>query len=634
MAIVKKSLSKANFYINFKIVYKSVLETPLFSNMILRRITNPIYKKVNSKCSFITAVVFTIFIQVNFGQESALVFQKGIEKNVKGDQIHHYKLNLNQGELLQLDVLQKNVDIQVLAIFQKNDTIQQFDSPNGQNGLEIVELPISESGTYSFKIIPLIPKTNKDSIRTNFIKTINGSYQIQKFKILSRNEHNQLIEFREAQKDSVISWIRETSIPLKSVKAETGLEDFSHLKPILKDVQIVGLGETSHGTREIFQMKHRMLEFLVKEMGFTIFGIEASHVGCRPINDYVLYGKGNSRDALSAQGFWVWNTEEVIDMIEWMRDYNKTVTEDKKVQFVGFDTQMTALDTAYKNVSSFVNNIEERMRPRMGLDTIIDQLKDQQKRREILKDGLAIRTKLHQLMSYLVLNELRFVHTNSRSTYESVLSDLRKIIQGVESGDQKLEKELQYNIRDEYMAQTVLEVLQKKGQEAKMVLWAHNSHISKNIDSHVNGYKKPLGSVLKGYIGKKYYAIGFSTFKGSFQARNYSVENDKFDKVASFKIYPSEEGSLDWYFEKSKKDIFFINFNDKSHPNAVNNFLNNKHKTNNGGANWTFEYSYSPTRDIEPGKFFDGMIFIKETSSATLTPGGKKEIEKRLAQGK
>ncbi|WP_106791199.1 erythromycin esterase family protein [Aquimarina sp. Aq78] len=594
--------------------------------MILDRIINPIIAKVNNKFSLLTVIVFIISIQVNFGQEPLKIFQKGKEETLKGNETHHYQVNLNQGELLQLDILQKNVDIKILAISKKNDTIQKFDSPSGKNGLEIVELPISQSGAYFFKIGPRIPRTYKDSILTNFIKTINGSYQVQKFEILSKNEHNKLITFRNARKDSVISWIKSASIPLKSVKAETGLKDLSYLKPIFKDVQVVGLGETSHGTKEIFQMKHRMLEFLVKEMGFTIFAIEASHVGCRSINDYVLHGKGNSRDALSAQGFWVWNTEEVIDMIEWMRDYNMKIPEDKKIQFIGIDTQTNGLDSAYENVSAFIKKIDNARLSNVKVDSLFHNLKTIKDK----KDMTSQRQELYTLLSYLVVNKIKALEIASRGEYENTISDLRKIIQGVEAGDRKLQRGISYNIRDEYMAQTVLEVLQKKGREIKMVLWAHNDHISKNVDSRVNGYKKPLGSVLKTYFGKKYYAIGFSTFEGSFQARNYSVKNDKLGKVASFKLYPAKEGSLDWYFEKSKKDIFFINFDDKPHSNAVDDFLNKKQKTNNAGANWTFEYSFSPTQSIEPEKFFDGMIFIKETSSAVLTPGGEKEIEKRL----
>ena len=84
-------------------------------------------------------------------------------------------------------------------------------------------------------------------------------------------------------------------------------------------------------------MKHRLLEFCVSELGFTIFGIEASYPECLRINDYVLHGTGNPADALASQRFWTWDTEEVLALIEWMRAWNRTHA--RKVKFYGFDMQ-------------------------------------------------------------------------------------------------------------------------------------------------------------------------------------------------------------------------------------------------------------------------------------------------------
>lgn len=49
------------------------------------------------------------------------------------------------------------------------------------------------------------------------------------------------------------------------------------MEPLTKigNARIVALGEATHGTREFFQLKHRMLEFLATWMVFTIFSIEA-----------------------------------------------------------------------------------------------------------------------------------------------------------------------------------------------------------------------------------------------------------------------------------------------------------------------------------------------------------------------
>ena len=106
---------------------------------------------------------------------------------------------------------------------------------------------------------------------------------------------------------------------------------------MIGDARIVSLGEATHGTREFFQLKHRLLEYCVSELGFTIFGIEASYPECLRINDYVLHGTGNPADALASQRFWTWDTEEVLALIEWMRIWNSTHT--RKVKFYGFDMQ-------------------------------------------------------------------------------------------------------------------------------------------------------------------------------------------------------------------------------------------------------------------------------------------------------
>lgn len=563
-----------------------------------------------------------------YSQALIRAFEENKEIKLKGNETHTYELQLKNGEFLELQLLQKNINFQILVLSPQKDTLAGFNNNNQKNGLESIEFLGKESGAYTFQVIPFVSKSLKGTDRQEFIKKINGSYRVEKFTIFSKKEHKKLLAFRKKQKDSVISWIKDKSITLKSVKAETGLEDLSYLKPILKDVQIVGLGETSHGTKEIFQMKHRMLEFLVKEVGFNIFAIEASHIGCRPINDYVLHGKGTSRAALSAQEFWVWNTEEVIDMIEWMRNYNTSVSDDKKIQFVGVDTQMVGLELAYNNVSDFLKKTNFNELHNIHVDSLFLGLKTNRDRTDMSLQ----RQQLYTLLSYLVINETRLVRNTSKQEYTETIIDLRKVIQGVESDDRKFQKKVNFNVRDEYMAQTTLNLLQK--EKAKVVLWAHNGHITKNQETYTNGYLKSLGSILKRDLGDAYYAVGFSTYKGSFQARNYSPKQKKYGKAESFKISPAEVESLDWYFNQSKKDIFFLNFNPSPNSNAVQTFLNTKHKTNSAGANWTFEYSYSPTNMIEPGKSYDGMIFIKETSAATLTPGGQKEIEKRLSENR
>src|SRR5215831_9958869 len=94
----------------------------------------------------------------------------------------------------------------------------------------------------------------------------------------------------QVNEKTITSWLQQNSIPVQHLEAGNGFSDLQPLKQILNEVTVVGLGETTHGTREFFQLKHRLVEFLVKEMNFGSFALEASSAACQAINDYILYG--------------------------------------------------------------------------------------------------------------------------------------------------------------------------------------------------------------------------------------------------------------------------------------------------------------------------------------------------------
>ena len=121
----------------------------------------------------------------------------------------------------------------------------------------------------------------------------------------------------------VIDWMRAHAVPIATAEAGHGFADLAPLKQIIGDARIVSVGEATHGTREFFQLKHRLFEYLATELGFTIFAIEANWPESLAIDEYVQTGKGDPQKALDGIYFWTWNTEEVLDLIRWMRRYNE-----------------------------------------------------------------------------------------------------------------------------------------------------------------------------------------------------------------------------------------------------------------------------------------------------------------------
>ena len=149
---------------------------------------------------------------------------------------------------------------------------------------------------------------------------------------------------------TMLGWVGSTAIPVAGDDPGLSLDDLAPLKDLIGDARVVALGEDTHGTREFFRMKHRIVEYLATQMGFNIFAIEANMPEAYAVNDYVLNGNGDPKQLLKGMYFWTWNTQEVLDMIEWMRRFNQSGKG--QIQFTGFDMQTP--DVAEGIAQSFV----------------------------------------------------------------------------------------------------------------------------------------------------------------------------------------------------------------------------------------------------------------------------------------
>jgi hypothetical protein len=152
----------------------------------------------------------------------------------------------------------------------------------------------------------------------------------------------------------VTEWVRGNAIRLTTTEAGHGFQDMEPLKKVVGNARIVSMGEATHGSREFFQLKHRMLEFLATEMGFTIFSIEANMPEAYKLNDFVLKGEGDPAKLIKGMYFWTWDTQEVLDMVRWMREFNKSGKG--RVEFTGFDMQTP--NVALGIVQDFVARVD------------------------------------------------------------------------------------------------------------------------------------------------------------------------------------------------------------------------------------------------------------------------------------
>ena len=233
------------------------------------------------------------------------------------------------------------------------------------------------------------------------------------------------------------SWLATNAVRLETVEAGHGFADLQPLKPIIGSARVVALGEATHGTREFFQLKHRMLEFLVTEMGFNIFAIEATMFESFDINHYVLTGEGDSARALAGIYFWTWDTEEVRAMIEWMRSYNANTNHARKVRFYGFDMQSPA--RAARAVHEYLQRVDPDAAKTLGPVLLrlanpweverLDGLSDQSQR-QMIASVAAILSRLDQ-------REAKYVNLTSRRDWQMARQAARILSQNLEGLLQK-----------------------------------------------------------------------------------------------------------------------------------------------------------------------------------------------------
>lgn len=155
--------------------------------------------------------------------------------------------------------------------------------------------------------------------------------------------------------DAEQAWLRAHAHPISSAAAEPAFDDLAAFGQIVGDARVVGLGEGTHGTHEFFAIKARLFRYLVREKGFTVFAIEANQPEAERVNAYIQGEPGDARELIAGMGFWIWNTEEVLHLVEWMRDHNAQSRQSGAgplLTFAGVDMQTP--DLAMREVKAFV----------------------------------------------------------------------------------------------------------------------------------------------------------------------------------------------------------------------------------------------------------------------------------------
>jgi erythromycin esterase len=325
---------------------------------------------------------------------------------------------------------------------------------------------------------------------------------------------------------SAAAWIASNTVTLNTTDPAAPLDDLQPLVNMVGSAHLIGLGEDTHGTREFFRMKHRILELMVKQLGTTYFAMEATSPESDDMNQYVLNGVGDPKKLLSGLYFWTWDTQEVLDMIQWMRSWNSTAPSNQRVQFLGFDMQFPG--AAMDSVAAFIARVDPSRSAMVSSNyaclvpyrnhgaSFVNSLTQYAAQSASTKASCA--AGLQQV--YNAIDSSRTVYTaaSSSTVYEAVKHDAR-LVQQFEA--MASVSNVSNGVRDQAMAENIEWIRDHAPPGARIVLWAHNGHISRLATA--------MGSYLGANYGSDYVNLGFAFGHGHFNAVGVNVPLQAWD---------------------------------------------------------------------------------------------------------
>jgi erythromycin esterase-like protein len=310
--------------------------------------------------------------------------------------------------------------------------------------------------------------------------------------------------------------------------------EFDPLIEMIGDASIVMIGEASHGTHEFYRARSEITRRLIAEKSFRAVAVEADWPDAYRVNRWVR-ALSDDRSPVEALGdfrrfpTWMWRNTDVVDFAAWLRESNdRFPRNDEKTGFYGID--LYSLYTSIEAVVRYLDQVDpeaaKRARTRYscfehyGDDSqaygyatsygIAEPCED-----EVVAQLVEIQRKATDYAArdgHIPPDEAFFAEQNARLV-KNAEEYYRSMFRGRVSS---------WNLRDAHMADTVdalVRDLERKGQPAKVVVWAHNSHLGDaRATEMARRGELNVGQLLRERYGDATRNIGFTTYSGTVTA--------------------------------------------------------------------------------------------------------------------
>ena len=351
-------------------------------------------------------------------------------------------------------------------------------------------------------------------------------------------------------------------------------KDYDRLLDEIGDARLVLIGESTHGTDEFYRERAVITRRLIEERGFHAVAAEADWPDAFRINRFVR-GVSDDRSAVDAlddfRRFpqWMWRNTVVKEFIDWLHGYNEQQSDHRRqAGFYGLD--LYSLNASIEAVIAYLDKTDpeaaDRARARYGCfdhfaddaqsygyatslgaaepceDEVVNQLMELQRQAADLamQDGHVAEDEFFSAEQNARL--VRNAETYYRSMFRGRVSS--------------------WNLRDSHMADTLDALLDhltnRNGEPAKVVVWAHNSHLGDARATQMGmAGEHNLGQLARERHDNAAFLIGQTTHHGTVTAAS------DWDAPGERKrVRPGLEGSYEALLHDVEHESFLLSLRD------------------------------------------------------------------------
>ena len=337
-------------------------------------------------------------------------------------------------------------------------------------------------------------------------------------------------------------WLHANAHVLTSVELIPDTRDLFPLQSIIGSAEVVAIGEVTHGTHEFYTVKLRVIDYLVRNMNFDTIAFEAPFPLFERLNAYIQGGAGDPRAILGemyAMTYFFWDVEEVLALVEWMREYNAHRGDRPALQLVGAD--VTQPDAASNAVVAYLRNVD----PPAAVDAEQRYACARASSVTITADCRPIAIEIRDAIE---AREAEYTARSSPKAFADAVHQARVVVQArFAAGSQ----------RDLSLADNALWLRDQRSATRKMIIWAHAGHISESQHAALGPF--PMGRHLSTRLGSDFFSIATLTAAGTFRKWTDPERDGTYATDVAF-LPALESNSYESYFRQHGAPFLLIPF--------------------------------------------------------------------------